>query len=111
MANAILLVLCNAVEGQETRFKEWFKREHADHMLEFPGLVAARVFELTEQQMDEEPVYRFMVQYELDAEMVDIALKVITEANTSGQMNVDESFDTSDLRRFVFAPVMDRRTK
>lgn len=97
MDNHYLFVLCNALDGQHDRLREWFEDEHIADMLEIPGFVSAEVYESTNDQLDPGPQYGFIVRYELSGEIAP-TLDMIKTMLADKRIEVDPSFDPNRTR-------------
>lgn len=112
MSTHILLVLANPTLGNEHEFNDWYTNRHLDEVLAIPGFVAARRFELTDQQLPGFPAgsHRFLALYEIEGDL-DAALDALHERVESGAMVLSTSMDRKSAAPWAFTPITDRITR
>lgn len=68
MAKFTLLVLTNAVQGQEDAFNEWYDNTHVPDVMKIPGIVSAQRFRQSTYQRGPGPhPWHYMALYEGEA--------------------------------------------
>ena len=69
-ANAVMVVLSNCTDpAREQEFKDWYVATHFPDVLETPGIVGARLFDLATPP--DEGQAKILAIYELDTDDVD----------------------------------------
>ena len=99
MADRIMLVFTNAVDGQDDTFNSWYDNRHLRDILAVPGVVAAQRFELApltiaETQDAPAPAHRYLTVYELDRDSDEVMKEFLARMGTDA-MPLSESFDLS----------------
>ena len=69
-----LVVLTNAVAGQEEEFNEWYSNQHLGDVIAVPGFVSAQRFRLASKPVAGEPLYKYYATYDLETDDPDAAI-------------------------------------
>ena len=64
--NEIMVVLTNAVPGEDDEYNEWYTDRHLADVLALDGFVPAQRFEITPVEGAAEPAYRYLAIYEIE---------------------------------------------
>ena len=100
----ILVVLSNAVDGQDDQFNDWYDNQHLGDVLEVPGFIAARRYRLSDDQMaGAESPYRYLAIYEVDAEKAGDAASALGAG--AGTMVIDPALDRSRTVAWFYTPL------
>ncbi|BBZ14988.1 DUF4286 family protein [Mycobacterium branderi] len=117
MADSLMLVFTNAVEGQDDAFNEWYDSRHLGDVLAVPGVVAAQRYELAPMKLPEgdeapaqlpAPAHRYLAIYELDRDPDDVMKEFLGRVG-SGQMDLTDSLDLSSISLATWKPSGRRR--
>lgn len=103
MATALYLVQANPAVGREQEFNDWYEDTHLPEILQIPGFVRARRFQVTEATADKVNL-EFLTIYELEGDE-DTALGALKEAFASKTLSVTDSISASN--GFVVKPISD----
>jgi hypothetical protein len=89
-----LIVLTNAVEGQDEEFNEWYTTRHLNDVLAVEGFVAAQRFEFTPGKLGKEAPYRYLAIYDVEAESVEQAERALfAAARDENLMPISDAMD------------------
>lgn len=113
MASHMLVVLSNAVEGQDDTFNDWYTNRHLGDVLKVPGFSAAQRFALSGSQLGDGSAipYKYLAIYEVDAEDAADAAKAL-QANVGGDsMYIDPSIDMTRTVAWFYTPITERVTE
>jgi hypothetical protein len=66
----VLVVLTNAVEGQDDAFNKWYDEQHLPDVLAIPGFVAAQRYTIAPDQMSDPALHthRYLALYEIEGD-------------------------------------------
>lgn len=106
MAQHVLMVMSNPVEGREDEYNEWYDNVHLGEVLQVPGFVAARRYAAAGSVRGESP-YRYLSIYEIEADDLEAATAAL-QAGVRG-MHMSDAIDTVDVAAWGFTAVGDRR--
>lgn len=109
MPRYTMLVSTNPVDGREGEFNDWYDNQHVPDVLKLEGFVAARRLRLADTVPPQDCTHRYLAVYEVEAESVEAAGKVLTEGFASGALPLSGALDLSSLTMLYFEPVTDRR--
>ncbi len=110
MAKHLLVVLSNAVDGQDEMFNRWYTNTHLGDVLKVPGYVAAQRFKLSETQLGPgEFPYRYMALYEVETDDLEKACRALTEG-AAGSMYIDPALDRERTVAWFYSPITPRLT-
>ncbi|MGV0791494.1 hypothetical protein [Mycolicibacterium sp. XJ1819] len=118
MADRLLLVFTNPVEGQEADFDDWYDNTHVGDILSVPGVVAAQRYDLAPMTIPEgadlpadlpAPTHRNLTVYELDRDPDEVMREFTARAGTD-QMRLDESLDLTSVSVTPWTAKGPRRT-
>lgn len=109
MGKHVLVVLSNAVEGQDEQFNRWYTEQHLGDVLRVPGFTAAQRFVLSETQLrsDEFP-YRYLAIYEVETDELTATVQALAEA--AGTMMISPALDRDRTVAWFFTPLTERVT-
>ena len=105
-----MLVSTNPVSGKEDEYNRWYDNQHLSDVLRLDGIVAAQRFRLADSEPAQEAPHRYLAVYEVDAETVEAASKVLTDGFASGALPMSDALDLSSLALLYYEPITDRRT-
>lgn len=111
MPKATLLVFSNAAPGQETEYNAWYDEVHIPDVLRLPGVVSARRFRLSAEQLDPaaEPATGYVATYELDLEDLATLRDALLAAVQGGQMTM--SATVADMNSVIYEEITPVRTR
>jgi hypothetical protein len=75
-----LIVLTNAVDGQDEQFNDWYTDRHLNDVLAIDGFVAAQRFAFVPGKLGPEAPFRYLAIYEVDADSVEEAEQALLAA-------------------------------
>lgn len=105
MADCLMLVFTNPVEGQDRAFNEWYDSRHVNDVLAVPGVVAGRRYDLAPMTVPEDadlpaevPVqpHRYLAVYELDRDPGDV-MKEFLDRVARGKIPLSETLDLTTV--------------
>jgi hypothetical protein len=93
----VLLGLSNVLPGRESDFIRWIDSHHIPEVLRVPGVVSARRFELSNDQLrDGEKPYRYATIYEIETDDLKATFQALRAATQAGTQT-----DTRDPRQIA----------
>ena len=92
MAENILLVQSNAVEGKDEELNRWYDEVHLPEILQIPGFVAGRRYEIAPASPGS--THRYLAVYEIDGDPAK-ALKELGRRLRDGELNQSDAIDSS----------------
>jgi hypothetical protein len=102
----ILVVLSNAVDGEDDQFNDWYDNQHLGDVLQVPGFIAARRFRLSEGQMPgAESPYRYLAIYEVESARAAEAAAAL--GSGAGNMVIDPALDRGRTVAWFYTPLGD----
>ena len=109
MADHVLVVLTNPIDGDDDAYNEWYTNQHLKEVVAIPGFVAARRFELTDSQLEgfSPSSHRYMALYEIDGDPA-AAFELLTAEMESGRIVLPESINQETISPWCFAPISER---
>jgi hypothetical protein len=105
-----MLVSTNPVPGKEEEYNRWYDGRHLPDVLRLDGFVAAQRFRLADAEPAQDAPHRYLAIYEVEAESVEAAGKVLTDGFASGALPMNDALDLSSLTLLYYEPITDRRT-
>jgi hypothetical protein len=75
-----LIVLTNAVDGQDEQFNDWYTDRHLQDVLAVDGFVAAQRFAFAPGKLGPEAPFRYLAIYEVEADSVEEAEQALLAA-------------------------------
>lgn len=105
-----MLVSTNPVPGREDEFNRWYDAQHLPDVLRLDGMVAAQRFRLADAEPAQDAPHRYLAIYEVEAESMEAASKVLTDGFASGALPMSDALDLSSLGLLYYEPITDRRT-
>ncbi|MBB4632004.1 DUF4286 family protein [Sphingosinicella soli] len=84
-----LVVLSNAVEGQDDVFNDWYDNTHLQDVLACPGFVSAQRFKLEEGATPGS--HRYLAIYDVDAPDMESAMKTLAERAGTSSMGLSDT--------------------
>ena len=111
MGTYIFVVLTNPVEGREEEYNDWYTNQHLPDLLNIPGFVAARRYELTEtQRLTEFPhPYRYAAIYEMETDDLAATCALMGKHAAEGLMPSTPSIAHARIGS-IYAPITGRMT-
>jgi hypothetical protein len=91
-----LIVLSNAVKGQEDEYNDWYSNQHLADVVAVQGFSSAQRFKIRSVTQGDLP-QKYMAIYEMDAEDPEAAMAHLTSQSNSGGMYVSPALDMSDV--------------
>jgi hypothetical protein len=110
MAKFSFVVLTNPVSGLEDQFNTWYDDVHLDDVLRVRGCVSAQRFEYRDH-VEPAGKWRYLAIYEWEADSVEDARQALTESRNAGEIDVDESLDTTGTGAWFFEPMSAPRVR
>ena len=117
MANGLILALSNSVEGKDGAFNRWYDEQHLGDVLDVPGIVAARRYDLAPTDVPEDqdlpaeiapPAHRYLAIYEVDGDPDAVMNEMISRVGT-GNVSLSDALELSTVTFSVWRPRGDRR--
>lgn len=105
-----MLVSTNPVPGREEEYNRWYDGQHLPDVLSLDGFVAAQRFRLADSEPAQDAPHRYLAVYEVEADSVEAAAKVLTDGFASGALPMSDALDLSSLALLYYEPISDRRT-
>lgn len=111
MTRYTMLVSTNPVAGRDEEYNDWYDNRHLPDVLKLDGFVAAQRFRLAPADPPQEAPHRYLAVYEVDADSVEAAGKILTEGFASGALPLSDALDVSSIGMVYFEALTDRRTR
>ncbi len=108
MAQHVLMVMSNPVEGREDEYNDWYDNVHLGEVLQVPGFVAARRY-VAGPSARGASTHRYLSIYEIEADSLDEALAALTAGVRS--MRMSDAIDTVDVAAWGFTAVGERQVR
>lgn len=113
MAESLIFAFSNPVDGKDDAFNQWYDQQHLDELLDVPGIVAARRYDLvpTKGQKGDgvpESPHRYLTIYELDSDPK-VVLKEIGARIGAGKFSTSDAIDQSSTSFVVWRARGERR--
>lgn len=93
MSQYKLIILVNAVEGQEEEFNTWYNETHLKEVLSVPGFVSAQRF----QTVGDGPAPKYVAIYNIEADDLTQVQEEFTRRSAAGEIALSPALDTSNL--------------
>ena len=105
-----LIVLSNAVAGQEDEFKRWYDQQHLGDLVRVPGIVAAQRFQpaAVQQRPGAQP-WQSMAIYECETDDLQRVIDAIGARAGTPEMPISSAFSPENYV-CIFEPVTERLT-
>jgi hypothetical protein len=105
MAKPMLLAMSKFVDGEEEQFNEWFA-EHAQEVLDVPGVVAAKRYRLSSTQREDlaTPQAQYLIMFEIEGDPADV-LAEMGARRARGDWVPRQSIDMSANLAALYEPV------
>ena len=88
MPKGIMVVQSTPAEGREDEYNKWYSGTHIPQILEIPGFVGARRFQVSD---DAQPApHRYMAVYELEADDLTAPIAELRSRSASGQLDPND---------------------
>lgn len=102
--NHLLVVLANAAPGTDEELSRWYEEVHIPDLLTVPGVVSAKRFRLTENQMRgvKTRPYEYMVLYQLESDDPKAVVDDIASRLRAGQFAVSPTLDVARTLNLLF---------
>lgn len=108
MSHYRLVVLSEAVPGQEEAYDTWYNTQHLGDVLRIPGFVAAQRFRLLPNGNGPQPPAGNLAIYEIESDDIDGTMRLLSETSRTGDMPMSDALDRSNTRSYVAVPVTAR---
>jgi|SoiMethySBSTD1v2_1073268.scaffolds.fasta_scaffold1472297_1 hypothetical protein len=105
MAEFLVMVLSNPVEGREQEFDEWYEHTHLDEILATAGFRAAQRYRL-DGQRGFAASHGFLALYETEGESADEVIERLNARRSERQQSA--SIDMRGAAMWVFSPTGER---
>ncbi|WP_375475417.1 hypothetical protein [uncultured Jatrophihabitans sp.] len=106
-----MLVFSNAAPGQDREYNAWYDEVHVPEVLRLPGVMSARRFRLSAEQLDPAlgPATGYVATYELDLEDLGSLREALLSAVQRGQMTMSPT--VADMKSFIYEEITPVRTR
>jgi len=109
MAKHLLVVLSDAVPGQEREFVRWYEEQHLDDVLRMPGFESAQLFKVARDGA--KPLSgRYLALYEMETDDPLAAYAALQQAAREGELPMTATMDMANVVSTVVSPVTDKKT-
>lgn len=107
MAKHMLVVLSNAVNGQDDTFNDWYTNTHLGDILKIPGYVGAQRLAASPVQLGSGDLpYKYLAIYEVEADDLAGAAKAMT-SGAAGSMYISPALDRDRTVAWYYTPITD----
>jgi len=105
MEHHVLVVLTNAVEGQDEAFNDWYTNTHLKDVLAIPGVKRAQRFRLSDAQREGANLsWRYLALYEIETDdAAEIFAELKKRAGTPALVMTDAM--ARDASAMLFKPI------
>lgn len=103
MAKHKLMVLSNAMPGQDDAFIRWYDDVHIPDMCKIPGVTRAERFALKSDK------WRYLAIYELDCDDADDVVAELGARASTGALQISEALDQSSYHMAIATPAHGQR--
>lgn len=94
----MLLNLTSPVSGQEDEYNEWYDTQQIDDMLDVPGIISAKRYQLAEAQASKPPFpFSYLAIYEIETDDLSGVVAAIKERAGSGLMPISPALSPERL--------------
>jgi hypothetical protein len=107
MAKALLVVLTDAVEGQEDEYNEWYTDRHLDDVLAAAGFEAAQRFRFVPSKLSRRPSAQYLAIYEVDTDQRDRAEELLLGSANTDAMPISDAMAPQPIT-WWFESICDR---
>lgn len=107
MSRYTLVVLSNAVDGQEEAFNDWYSHQHLADVVSLPGFSGAVRLKL-HTAVSGDFDRKYLALYDIDADDPDLAVQALTRGSMAGEIKLSPALDTSQISCAVFETCSDR---
>ena len=104
----ILVVLTNAVDGQDDEYNEWYDNQHLKDVLALDGYVAAQRFGLAEPGPSTELSHRYLALYEIETDDLAKVHEGLGAAANTPAMPISPALKSGSVIGY-FTPLGERR--
>lgn len=112
MSKYILAVHSNATEGKDDDYNDWYNNVHLGEVLQVQGFVAAQRFSVAAGPVaGEKPAHKYLAIYELETSDPQASLAALSDAVSSGKMNMTDAINSEDVAASLYGPISDRVTR
>lgn len=106
MARYKLIVLTNAVDGQDDSFNEWYDKRHLADVVALPGFVGAERFQVAAGHGEEgSPHWGYLAIYEIETDDLKAALAEMNARAGTDAMPLSPALDMTTVWSVPFEPV------
>lgn len=106
MGRYVFVGYCNAVEGRDDDFNEWYWNHHFRDILSLPGVISGRRFTSAPAQLGTMPVpYKYLGLFEVECDDPQALFRELGARSASGHMTRSDSVaEGSSLVLWQFMP-------
>jgi len=110
MANYLMIVYGNPVEGQEEEFNDWYNNTHIHEIVEkVPGMVSAQRFALDpKNSKDNHPSHKYLAIYDVETDDPEKTFEALSKLVEAGKLEGCDALCRDTLGRGFYAPVTDK---
>ena len=99
------LVFSNPLDGKEAEYTEWYTKVHLHEVVRVKGFKSAQLFQLTNEQPNEQQSHKYVALYEIENEDVGGTIQRFNAAVPT--MRLDPVVDVASVKMSVFQSVSD----
>lgn len=94
MARYLLVGYCNAAEGRDEEFNEWYWNHHFRDLLDLPGVISGHRFTPAGAQLGGvAPPYNYLGVFEIECEQPQAFIDELMARSASGQIARSDSVE------------------
>ncbi len=107
MAKGVMIVMSQAIPGQEDEFNDWYDSKHIPELLAVPGVTSAQRFVALPSARGQLPPQGYLAVYELDGDIDEIMGHM--RAGAPGR-TAPEGLDVAAATNYVYRAMGERVT-
>ena len=100
-----LVVLTNAVPGQEEEFDRWYSERHLADVTAVPGFVSAQRFKVVDPSAEGAPKQRYMAIYNIRTEDPEALIADLQKLVESGQMEMSPALSMDNMAMTLYEAI------
>ena len=101
MARYKMLVLSRPIAGKDAEYNDWYQNTHLQQIVALPGFVSAQRFRVAVNMRGEEG-YPYMAIYDIEADDVQAAYRILEQAAGDGTITVSQAFDYASVHASIY---------
>ncbi|CAM3127556.1 hypothetical protein MYCO108962_00520 [Mycobacterium colombiense] len=118
MADRLMLVFTNPIQGQDEAFNDWYDTRHVVDVLNVPGVVAVQRYDLAPMTLPDgdaapaelpPPAHRYLAVYEL-ADDPDSVMNEFLSRAADGRLPLSETLDLTSISMTTWSARGERTT-